>query len=129
MEPWAQEGLSLWPPTARKPPPFSQGQGTPFSAFHPPSSPNRAALISSILLPRTVHPGPLVGLGMAGVGQWMQSCVCTGGKGRGVSVGNGRGLANQSIDGTAYAVKTCCKITDEKVPSAHSPPRVPGGSE
>lgn len=70
MEPWAQEGLSLWPPTARKPPPFSQGQGTPFSAFHPPSSPNRAALISSILIPRTVHPGPLVGLGMAGVGQW-----------------------------------------------------------
>jgi len=44
------------------------------------------------------------------------------GRGEGVSVGNGRGLANQSIDGTAYAVKTCCKIADEKVPSAHTPP-------
>lgn len=70
MEPWAQEGWSLWPPTACKPPPFSRGQGIPFSAFHPPSPPSLAALISSILLPRTVHPGPLVGLGMAGVGQW-----------------------------------------------------------
>lgn len=35
--------LVLWPPTACKPLPFSRGQGTPFSAFHPSSFPRRAA--------------------------------------------------------------------------------------
>ena len=40
---------------------------------------------------------------------YLQSCVCTGGKGEG-ACGEWEGLANQGIDRTAYTMKSCREI-------------------